>query len=273
MKLGLALFATDRTRDIRDVARAAEDAGFESIFVAEHTHIPTSRETPYPMGGELPEEYSHTLDPFVTLTAAAAVTENLRVGTGICLVTERDPILLAKEVASLDYFSSGRFLFGIGVGWNAEELADHGVAFGERWDVIRDRTKLMQALWSNDVASYSSAHASVSESWQWPKPKQSPMEVMFGGGGPRAMKHAVDYCTSWLPMPMPEKFGDRMAKLREIADEAGKPVPRVTVQGVRPDAGVIAHYEEHGVERCILMLSAKQDPIETIKGWQGLVTT
>jgi probable F420-dependent oxidoreductase len=273
MKLGLALFATDRTRDIRDVAKAAEGAGFESLFVAEHTHIPVSRETPYPLGGELPEEYSRTLDPFVTLTAAAAVTEQLRLGTGICLVTERDPILLAKEVASLDHLSDGRFLFGIGVGWNAEELADHGVAFKDRWDVTRDRVKLMQELWSNDVASYSSEHASVSPSWQWPKPKQSPLPVLFGGSGPRSMKHAVDYCTSWLPMPMPEKFTDRLAKLQEIADEAGKPVPSVTVQGVRADAGVIAHYEEYGVERCILMLSAQQDPVETINNWRGLVTT
>jgi probable F420-dependent oxidoreductase len=272
LKLGVALFVTDRTRDVRDVAKAAEDAGFESLFVAEHTHIPTSRETPYPLGGELPEEYSRTLDPFVALAAAAAVTERLRLGTGICLVPAHDPILLAKQVASLDHLSGGRFLFGIGVGWNVEELADHGVAFNERWDVIRDRTKLMQQLWSNDIGSYQSAHASVVPSWQWPKPKQSPLPVLFGGSGPRSMKHAVDYCTGWLPMPMPEKFGDRLAKLQELADEAGKPVPSVTVQGVRPDAGVIEHYESHGVERCIFLLSARQDPVETINSWQGLVS-
>jgi probable F420-dependent oxidoreductase len=270
MKLGLALFATDRTRDIRDVARAAEDAGFESLFVAEHTHIPVSRDTPYPLGGDLPEEYARTLDPFVSLTAAATATERLRVGTGICLVTERDPVLLAKEVASLDHISGGRFLFGIGVGWNAEELADHGVGFGERWDVIRDRVKLMQSLWENEVAAYDGKHASVSPSWQWPKPKQSPLPVLFGGSGPRSMKHAVEYCTGWLPMPSPQKFGERLAQLDEIAAAAGRPRPTVTVQGVRPDAGVIAHYEEYGVERCILMLSAKRDPVETIEGWRGL---
>ncbi|HVT20012.1 MAG TPA: LLM class flavin-dependent oxidoreductase, partial [Mycobacteriales bacterium] len=141
MHLGISLFATDLTNDIRDVARAAEDAGFESLWVAEHTHIPVSRETPYPNGGELPEEYSHTLDPFVTLAAAAAVTERLKVGTGICLVTERDPIVLAKEVASVDLISRGRFLFGVGSGWNAEEMADHGVAYADRWEVLRDRVK------------------------------------------------------------------------------------------------------------------------------------
>ena len=141
MHVGLALFATDRTNDIRDVARAAEDAGFESLFVAEHTHIPTSRGSAYPMGGDLPEEYSHTLDPFVALTAAAVVTERIRIGTGICLVTERDPVVLAKEVASLDLLSGGRFLFGVGAGWNAEEMATHGVAFDQRWEVLRDRVR------------------------------------------------------------------------------------------------------------------------------------
>src|SRR4051812_32357451 len=144
MHVGISLFATDLTNDIRDVARAAEDAGFESLFVAEHTHIPVSRETPYPMAeGPLPEEYAHTLDPFVALTAAAAVTERLRVGTGICLVPERDPIVLAKEVASLDRLSGGRFLFGVGAGWNVEELADHRVTFEHRWDALRDRVRLM----------------------------------------------------------------------------------------------------------------------------------
>src|SRR3954467_6668488 len=139
MHLGVALFATDLASDVRDVARAAEDAGFESLFVAEHTHIPTARRTPYPMGGELPGEYSRTLDPFLALTAAAAVTERLRLGTGVCLVVERDPIHLAKEVATLDLLSGGRVLFGVGVGWNVEEMADHGTDGRQRWAVLRDR--------------------------------------------------------------------------------------------------------------------------------------
>jgi probable F420-dependent oxidoreductase len=272
MHLGLALFATDLTNDIRDVARAAEDAGFESLFVAEHTHIPTSRATAYPMGGELPEEYSHTLDPFVALAAAAAVTERLKVGTGICLVAERDPIVLAKEVASLDHLSGGRFLFGVGAGWNEEELADHGVGFAERWDVMRDRVKLMQALWSNDVASYDGPHAKVAESWQWPKPVQRPMSVLIGGGGKRAMRHAVEYATGWLPMPSTQKFGERLAELAEIAAAADKPTPSVTVQGMRPDAGVLEHYGSTGVERCVLILPSRTDVLPVIAGWAGLVT-
>src|SRR5213080_2898632 len=159
MHLGLALFATDLTSDVRDVARAAEDAGFESLFVAEHTHIPTARTTPYPMGGELPPEYARTYDPFVALTAAAAVTEKLRLGTGVCLVVERDPIVLAKEVSTLDVMSGGRMLLGIGAGWNVEELAHHGVEFGQRWGVLEDRVRLMQALWRDDVASYDGKYA------------------------------------------------------------------------------------------------------------------
>src|SRR3954464_8016794 len=154
MNLGLALFATDLVSDVRDVGRAAEEAGFESLFVAEHTHIPTSRRTPYPMGGDLPEEYARTLDPFIALTAVAAVTERMRLGPGVCLVVERDPIVLAKEVASLDVLSGGRVLLGVGAGWNAEELAHHGVDFDDRWDVLNDRVKLMRALWTQDVASY-----------------------------------------------------------------------------------------------------------------------
>jgi probable F420-dependent oxidoreductase len=272
MHVGISLFATDLTNDIRDVARAAEDAGFESLFVAEHTHIPVSRETPYPMAeGPLPEEYAHTLDPFVALTAAAAVTERLRVGTGICLVPERDPIVLAKEVASLDRLSGGRFLFGVGAGWNVEELADHGVTFEHRWDVLRDRVKLMQELWTNDVGSYQSDHAAVSPSWQWPKPVQDPMPVLVGGGGKRPMRHAVEYGTGWLPMPSRQKFGERLAELSEIAAEAGKPTPTVTLHAVRPDAGVLAHYAEMGIERAVIILPFRADAIPVLREWAALV--
>jgi probable F420-dependent oxidoreductase len=271
--LGVSLFATDRTNDIRDVARAAEDAGFESLWVAEHTHIPTSRATPYPNGGDLPEEYSHTLDPFVTLAAAAAVTERLKLGTGICLVTERDPIVLAKEVASLDYLSGGRFLFGVGSGWNAEEMADHGVDYAERWDVLRDRVKLMQSLWENDVASYDGPHAKVSESWQWPKPAQRPMQVLVGGSSKLSMRHAVEYATGWMPMPSQRKIGDRLADLRDHAAEVGKPVPSVTLHAVRPDAGVLSHYAELGLERCIVILPPLADALPTLREWAGLATS
>src|SRR3954465_8991671 len=213
MHLGVALFATDLTSDIRDVARAAEDAGFESLFVAEHTHIPASRRTPYPMGGDLPDEYARTLDPFVSLMAAAAVTERLRVGTGVCLVVERDPIVLAKEVSTLDVLSGGRVLLGVGAGWNAEELAHHGVEFDDRFEVLQERVELMQALWTQEVASYDGKHARLEASWQGPKPVQSPLPVLVGGGGRRAMQLAVDLGAGWMPMPSTVKLADRLGTL------------------------------------------------------------
>jgi len=273
MHLGLALFATDQTNDIRDVARAAEEAGFEALFVAEHTHTPTSRASAYPMGGELPAEYSHTLDPFVALATAAAVTERIRLGTGICLVTERDPVVLAKAVASLDLISGGRVLFGVGAGWNAEEMATHGVEFAQRWDVLRDRVKLMQALWTSEVASYDGPYAHLEPSWQWPKPVQDPLPVLIGGGGRRPMRHAVEYATGWLPMPSRQKFSERLAELADIAAEAGKPVPSVTVHAARPDAAVLAHYASLGVARAVLMLPSQADVLPVITEWAGLVET
>jgi probable F420-dependent oxidoreductase len=272
MHLGIGLFATDLTTDIRDVARLAEDAGFESLFVAEHTHIPVSRATPYPMGGELPEVYSHTIDPFVSLAAAAAVTEQLKVGTGICIVPERDPIITAKEVASLDHLSGGRCLFGVGVGWNVEEMADHGVEFADRWEVMRDRVQLMQQLWGNAVASYDSAHARLSPSWQWPKPKQHPMRVLVGGSSKKSMRHAIEYATDWMPMPSKESFTERIETLGELAAEVGKPTPPVTVYWARPDAAVLDHYASLGVERAVMLLPFQADVMPTLREWARLVS-
>ena len=264
MKCGVAMFATDLVSDIRDVARAAEDDGFESLFVAEHTHIPTSRATPYPMGGELPEEYARTYDPFLSLTAAAAVTERLRLGTGICLVVERDPIVCAKEVSTLDVLSGGRVLFGVGAGWNVEELAHHGVSFRERWDVLRERVELMQALWSQDVASYDGRHARLESSWQWPKPVQSPLPVLVGGGGERAMRLTVALGGQWMPMPSKQKLSERLSALARVAEEAGAAVPPVTMHLVRPDRDVVAHYEELGVERCLFVLPTRGDAVAAV---------
>jgi alkanesulfonate monooxygenase SsuD/methylene tetrahydromethanopterin reductase-like flavin-dependent oxidoreductase (luciferase family) len=151
-------------------------------------------------------------------------------------------------------------------------MADHGVAYDQRWDVMRDRTKLMQALWTNDVASYDGEHAKVSPSWQWPKPVQNPMPVLIGGGGKRPMRHAVEYGTGWLPMPSKQKFGDRLAELTDIAAAAGKPVPSVTLHAVRPDAGVLAHYASMGVDRAVLILPPRADALPVVREWAGLVT-
>lgn len=265
MDLGLALFATDLVSDIRDVAPAAEEAGFESLFVAEHTHIPTSRATAYPMGGELPAEYARTWDPFVALSAAALRSERLRLGTGVCLALQHDPIALAKAVATLDVVSGGRVLFGVGAGWNAEELADHGGDFRRRWDALEERVALLRRVWSTDVASFDGRFDRLSPSWQWPKPVQAVLPMLVGGDGDRAVRLAVS-AGGWLPMPRP---GRRMAeRLRELADAAaaaGVAVPPVTVYLARPDPHVLAHYAESGVARCVLALPTRGDALAAVR--------
>jgi probable F420-dependent oxidoreductase len=271
MHLGVALFATDLTSDVREVARVAEGAGFESLFVAEHTHIPTSRRTAYPMGGELPAEYARTQDPFVALMAAAGVTSQLKLGTGVCLVVERDPIVLAKEVSTLDVLTDGRVLLGVGAGWNEEELAHHGVAFADRFEVLQERVELMQALWTQDEASYDGKHARLAPSWQWPKPLQSPLPVLVGGGGKRAMRLAVDLGAGWMPMPSTTKLVDRLETLSSVAAEAGRPTPPVTMYLVRPDRAVIDHYASLGIGRCVFLLPTRGDAVAAVREIAGKV--
>jgi alkanesulfonate monooxygenase SsuD/methylene tetrahydromethanopterin reductase-like flavin-dependent oxidoreductase (luciferase family) len=168
-------------------------------------------------------------------------------------------------VATLDVLSGGRVLLGVGAGWNVEELADHGVAFAERWNVLQERVELMQTLWSNEVASYDGKHAQLSPSWQWPKPAQQSLPVLVGGGGRRAMQHAVDYAGGWMPMPSQEKLADRLAALREMAAEADRPVPAVTLYLVRPDRDVVAHYAELGVERVVFLLPTRGDAVSAVR--------
>nr|MBA2505176.1 TIGR03619 family F420-dependent LLM class oxidoreductase [Thermoleophilaceae bacterium] len=174
MKFGVAHFLTDYGVGAAELALMVEERGFESLLVPEHTHIPAHRATPYPAGGELPQEYSHTLDPFVALATAAAVTKELRIGTGICLAIEHDPIVLAKQVASLDHESGGRFIFGVGAGWNEEEMRNHGTDPARRFGVLRERVEAMKAIWSQDEASYHGDHVNFDGIWSWPKPVQKP---------------------------------------------------------------------------------------------------
>ena len=196
------MFATDQSIGVVELARAAEERGFASFYVPEHTHIPSSRATPAPAGEPLGEEYSHSLDPFVSLTAAAAVTERLVVGTGIALVAQRDPIVMAKEVASLDLVSNGRFVLGIGFGWNREEMAHHGVRYADRRAVAREKVLAMKALWSEDEASFSGDHVSFEPTWSWPKPVQRPHPPILigGGGGPKLFEAIADYADGWIPI-------------------------------------------------------------------------
>ncbi len=174
MKFGISIFDTDYAIRIDEVAHAAEERGFESLWVPEHTHIPTSRRSPWPGGTELPKEYWHTHDPFVSLAVAAAATTKLKIATGVCLVVERDPITLAKEVASLDFLSGGRFIFGVGGGWNAEEMENHGTDFGKRWRVLRERILAMKEIWTNEEAEFHGKFVNFEPIWSYPKPVQKP---------------------------------------------------------------------------------------------------
>ena len=203
------MFPADFAMNVVDFGRAAEERGFESLFLPEHTHIPSKRETPWPGGGELPPEYSHTLDPFVALAAVAAVTTRLKLGTGICLVIQRDPILLAKEVASLDVLSDGRFLFGVGAGWLREEIANHGIDPRVRWRVFSERMRAMETIWSSEEATFHGEYVNFDRIWSWPKPVQQPRPpVLLGGDYSAAIERVIEFCDEWMPHP---DRGDRAA--------------------------------------------------------------
>jgi probable F420-dependent oxidoreductase len=251
---GLTMFPTDLSIGPIELARAAEERGFASLYVPEHTHIPTSRATPSPAGEPLSEEYKRSLDPFVVLTAAAAVTERLRVGTGIALVAQRDPIITAKAVASLDLVSGGRFVFGIGFGWNVEELADHGVAFADRRAVVAERVAAMKALWTQDEASFSGEHVRFDPTWSWPKPVQQPHPpiLLGGGGGPKLFEAIAAYGDGWMPIGG-AGVRRQLPELHRVVEAAGRDPAELTVIpfGVMPDPGKLEYYAEIGFEEVV----------------------
>jgi probable F420-dependent oxidoreductase len=254
MKFGIAMFMTDYAEDPGTIARAVEERGFEALFFPEHTHIPASRATPYPAGGDLPKEYSHTLDPFVALTAAASATERLNLATGVCLVIERDPIVTAKEVASIDHVSGGRFLFGVGAGWNREEMENHGTDPKQRFAIMRERVEAMKAIWTEDEASYSGRHVNFDRIWSWPKPVQNPHPpVMVGGNGPKVLERVVTFGDEWLPNRFPDeqRFVARVRELQEMASAAGHdPIP-VTLMGPPRDVEIVQRLAAEGVNRIV----------------------
>jgi probable F420-dependent oxidoreductase len=232
-----------------ELGPAVEETGFESLWVAEHSHIPVNRASSPPSGGELPKHYWHTLDPFIALTMAALATRTLRIGTGICLVVERDPIHTAKEVASVDHVSNGRFIFGVGGGWNREEMADHGTDFSSRWKVLRERVEAMKAIWTREVAEYQGEVVKFGPMWSWPKPVQKPHPpVILGGSGPKILERVVRYADGW--MPNRGEVIERIPELRRLAEKAGRgPIP-VTCYP-RATAKDIEQMAAGGVERCI----------------------
>ena len=224
---GINMFPTDKAIDPVSLAKEAEDRGFESIWFPEHSHIPTSRETPWglnPKAPPLPEEYWRTHDQFIALGMAGAVTSKIKLGTGITLVPQRDPIWLAKSVATVDALTTGRFLFGIGYGWNKEELHHHGVKFSERRAVMRERILAMKELWMNDEAEFHGEHVEFSSSWQWPKPAQTPHPpiILGGAAGPKTMKDIVEYCDGFMPISGRYDFGEQITTLKQMAEDAGR---------------------------------------------------
>ncbi len=260
MRYGAFIFATDYAIRPDDLGRALEERGFESMWVPEHTHIPASRRSPWPGGPNLPREYWHTLDPFVALGAAAAVTSRLNLGTGICLVIERDTITLAKEIASLDWISRGRVLFGIGGGWNAEEMEDHGTDFAARWKKLREQIDAMKEIWTKDEAEYHGKFVNFDKMWSFPKPVQRPYPpILMGGAGPHARQRAVDFDGQWLPIggrAYTEPLAESLADLRARAEKAGRDPSTVSVSmfGVAPDEAKLAELRDHGVHRAIFGL-------------------
>ena len=257
MKFGLTIFPTEKTIQPAALARLAESRGFESLWFPEHTHIPVSRDTPYPGGGELPDEYARIYDPFVALTAAAAATERLLVGTGICLIVERDPITTAKEVATIDRLSGGRFLFGVGAGWNLEEMANHGTDPRTRFSLMRERIEAMKEIWTNDEASYEGELVSFGPIWSWPKPVQRPHPpILVGGNSGGALDRVVALADEWIPNPETRlrELPDRIADLQERAAAAGRDRIPVTFYAVKPEAEALRRFAAAGVDRAIFYL-------------------
>ncbi len=268
MDFGAAIFFTDYSIGPVDLGRALEERGFESLWAPEHSHIPLSRKSPFPSGGEVPKMYYDVMDPFVTLTAAAVATKKLKLGTGICLVIQRDPIHTAKEVASLDQISDGRFLFGVGGGWNAEEMADHGTEFKTRFSLMQERIEAMKVIWTKSKPEFSGRFVNFPPMMMWPKPVQKPHPpIIVGGAFPYSVRRAIAYGDGWLPharRPAYPELLPLLPEFRKMVTDAGRDpasIP-ISVWGVAQDADLIKKYGDAGVSRIIFQLpAAKADEV------------
>jgi probable F420-dependent oxidoreductase len=281
MRYGVTIFATDLSIDVVELARAVEERGLDSLWLPEHTHIPTSRKTPNPSGGELPERYKRSLDPLVGLAAAASVTATLRLGTGVLLPAQRDPIVTAKAVASLDHVSGGRAALGVGFGWNEDEMADHGVAYRSRRAVAREHVLAMRALWRDDVAEFGGEHVSFPPSWSWPKPAQRDRDghpavplLLGGGAGPKLFAHVAEYGDGWMPIGG-AGLAAALPALREALDQAGRDPDHVEVVPYAsiPEHGKLDHFRNLGVTETIFALPSgpRDEVLPVLDRYAGLV--
>jgi len=265
MKIGVAMFFTDYSMTPQELGVAAEERGFESLWSPEHSHIPLSRESAFPSGGDLPKKYYDAMDPFVALMAAAAVTRRIKVGTGVCLVVQRDPIQTAKSVASIDQLSSGRFLFGIGNGWNKDEMRNHGTVFETRHKLARERVEAMKVIWSKSKPEYHGEMVNFDPMMTWPKPVQKPHPpILVGGAFPYGARRAIRYGDGWMPhraRPHYANVRDFIPEFRKMAAAANRDLP-VTIWGAKEDEDLLKRDRDAGVVRVIVSLeSAKSDDI------------
>ena len=264
MHIGIAIFATDTTLQPVPLGRAVEERGFESLWLPEHSHIPTARTTPW--GGSadappLPDYYWRTHDQFVAFAAIAAATTTLILGTGITLVAQRDPIWLAKQVASLDAISGGRLILGIGYGWNKEEMAHHGIDYLERRALLREKILMMKEIWTEDEASFDGEHLHLDPSWSWPKPVQRPHPpiVLGGGAGPKTFSDIAEFCDGWMPIAGRHEFAANVAALHDAVRAAGRAPSDMSlgVFSAPPNADDLRRLAEAGVSRAVLGVPSK----------------
>src|SRR3954452_24709996 len=264
MRIGGAMFFTDYSMSPTELARALEERGFDSLWVPEHSHIPLSRKSPFPSGGDVPKKYYDVMDPFVVLGAAAAVTKTLLLGTGICLITQRDPIQTAKQVASIDQISSGRFLFGIGNGWNEDEMANHGTVFASRHKLARERVEAMKEIWTKSKPEYHGEFVNFDPMMTWPKPIQKPHPpVIVGGAFPYSARRAIRYGDGWIPQAARggyKEIGDLIPEFRKMATEAGRNPDdiAITVWFPRREVDLMKRYADMGVERVVFNVESEK---------------
>jgi len=266
MQIAAAMFFTDYSMSPAELAPALEARGFESLWAPEHSHIPLTRKSPFAGGGELPRKYYDVMDPFVTLTAAAVATRTLKLGTGICLVVQRDPIQTAKLVASIDQVSNGRFLFGIGNGWNQDEIENHGTVFATRHKLVRERVAAMQAIWTQTKPEYHGEFVDFGPMMAWPKPVQKPHPpILVGGAFPYSARRAVRYGDGWMPQVTEyakTPLLELIPRFRQMAAENGRDPAalEISIGGQRPDVDVIKQYQDAGVNRVSCSLESDKAP-------------